>query len=201
MKLILNRAQPDTRTKRGEAIRSESRLQAVWTWSGVKRDSWEGGHRVPFLVRWPGKVKAGATTAQLTRLTDVMATVAAVIGAKLPDNAAEDSFNLLPALLDQATAPIRPYLLQQAFSGARTLSIRRGPWKYLDHPGSGGNRYETSPELKPFHIPDRAPAALYNLDTDPGETKNLLVERADIVKELKALLEQTKASGSSSPKP
>ncbi len=168
-------------------------------WRGMKRDNWEGGHRVPFLVRWPGKVKPGTTSMQLISLTDVMATIAAISGAKLPDNAAEDSFNLLPALLGESTAPIRPYLLTQAFRGAQTLSIRRGPWKYLDHPGSGGNRYESSPGLKPLHIPDPAPAALYNLDTDPGETKNLSSGRPEIVKELKALLEQSKASGRSRP--
>jgi arylsulfatase A-like enzyme len=169
-------------------------------WRGVKRDSWEGGHRVPFLVRWPGTVKPGTTSAQLTSLTDVMATVAAIIGAKLPDNAAEDSFNMLSALHGEDQAPIRPYLLQQAFGGARTLSIRRGPWKYLDHSGSGGNNYTNDPALRSFHIPDSAPAALYNLDTDPGETKNLYAERPDLVKELRALLEQSKTSGRSSPK-
>jgi arylsulfatase A-like enzyme len=170
-------------------------------WRGMKRDSWEGGHRVPFIVRWPGKVKPGTTSAQLASLTDVMATIAAIIGAKLPDNAAEDSFNLLPALLGEDRAPIRPYLLQQAFGGARTLSIRRGPWKYLDHAGSGGNNYERDPAMRPFHIPDSAPVALYNLDTDPGETKNLYAGRPDIVRDLKALLEQSKASGRSTPKP
>jgi arylsulfatase A len=169
-------------------------------WRGVKRDSWEGGHRVPFLVRWPARVKPGTTSAQLTSLTDVMATVASIIGAKLPDSAAEDSFSLLPALLGEDRAPIRPYLLTQAFSGARTLSIRRGPWKYLDHPGSGGNRYDNNPELKKFALPDAAPNApgqLYDLDTDPGETKNLHAERPDIVKELKTLLEHSKANGHS----
>jgi arylsulfatase A len=169
-------------------------------WRGVKRDQWEGGHRVPFIVRWPGKVKPGTTSAQLTSLTDVMATVAAIIGADLPKDAAEDSFNMLPALLGQERGPIRPYLLQQAFGGARTLSIRRGHWKYLDHPGSGGNRYENNPELKPFIVPDTAPGApgqLYNLEADPGETRNLYFERPEIVKELKALLEQSKASGRS----
>jgi arylsulfatase A len=169
-------------------------------WRGMKRDSWEGGHRVPFLVRWPARVKPGTTSAQLTSLTDVMATVASIIGAKLPDSAAEDSFNLLPALLGQDRAPIRPYLLTQAFSGARTLSIRRGPWKYLDHPGSGGNRYDNNPELKKFALPDAAPNApgqLYNLETDLGETKNLYFDRPDIVKELKALLEHSKANGHS----
>jgi arylsulfatase A len=171
-------------------------------WRGMKRDQWEGGHRVPFIVRWPGQVKPGTTSAQLTSLTDVMATVATIIGADLPKDAAEDSFNLLPALLGQDRSPIRPYLLQQAFGGARTLSVRRGHWKYLDHPGSGGNRYENNPELKPFILPDTArgaPGQLYNLEADPGETKNLYFERPEIVKELKALLDQSKTSGRSRP--
>lgn len=169
-------------------------------WRGVKRDSWEGGHRVPFLVRWPAKVKADTTSAQLTSLTDVVATVAAIIGTKLPDDAAEDSFNMLPAWLREDKAPIRPYLLQQAFGGMRTLSIRRGEWKFLDHTGSGGNRYENDPGLKPFHRPDTAPDALvqlYNLAKDPGETKNLAFEHPEIVTELKALLEQSRTAGRS----
>ncbi|HNQ90269.1 MAG TPA: sulfatase-like hydrolase/transferase [Verrucomicrobiota bacterium] len=171
-------------------------------WRGMKRDQWEGGHRVPFLVRWPGHVKPGTTSAQLTSLTDVMATVAAIIGADLPEDAAEDSFNLLPALLGQDSGPIRPYLLEQAFGGSRTLGIRRGDWKYLDHPGSGGNRYDQNPELKPFMLPDTAPGApgqLYNLETDPGETRNLYFDQPQIVKELKARLDQSKASGRSRP--
>ena len=171
-------------------------------WRGVKRDSFEGGHRVPFIVRWPGKVKAGTTNAQLTSLTDVMATVAAVIGTQLPDDAAEDSFNMLPAWLDENHGPIRPYLLQQAFSGQRTLSIRRGDWKYLDHTGSGGNRYETDPGLKPYYLstgPDGL-NQLYNLATDPGETKNLILEHPEIAAELKTLLQQSKATGRSRPR-
>jgi arylsulfatase A-like enzyme len=185
-------------------MRADHAHDGARPWRGMKRDSWEGGHRVPFLVRWPGKVKPGATSAQLTCLTDVMATVAAITGANLPDNAAEDSFNLLPALLGEDNATIRPYLLTQAFGGARTLSIRRGAWKYLDHPGSGGNRYENNAELQPFILPDTAPNApgqLYNLETDPGETKNLYAARSEIAKELKTLLDQSKASGRSRPSP
>jgi len=171
-------------------------------WRGMKRDQWEGGHRIPFIVRWPGYVKPGTTCSQIISLTDIMATVAAIIGAKLPADAAEDSFDMLPALLGKESVPVRPYLITQAFGGVKTLSIRRGNWKYLDHPGSGGNRYENNPELKPFIIPENAPGApaqLYNLETDHGETKNLYYERQDIVKELKALLEQSKASGRSRP--
>jgi arylsulfatase A-like enzyme len=170
-------------------------------WRGMKRDQWEGGHRVPFLVRWPGVVKPGTTSPQLTSLTDVMATVAAIIGADLPEDAAEDSFSMLPALHGKDSGSIRPFLLEQAFGGARTLAIRRGCWKYLDHPGSGGNRYDVdSLELKPFILPDAAPGApgqLYNLEADPGETRNLYFEQPQIVKELKDLLEQAKASGRS----
>ncbi|MBM4156112.1 MAG: arylsulfatase [Lentisphaerae bacterium] len=171
-------------------------------WRGMKRDGWEGGHRVPLLVRWPGRVKPGTTSAQPASLTDVMATVAGIVGADLPDDSAEDSFTMLPALLGQDRGPIRPYLLQQSFAGARYLSIRRGPWKYLDHAGSGGNNYEKNPGLRPFILPDTAPGApgqLYNVETDPGETRNLYHERPEIVRELKALLDRAKASGRSRP--
>ncbi len=170
-------------------------------WRGVKRDSWEGGHRVPFIIRWPGKVKPGTASAQLTSLTDVLATVAALTGAELPLDAAEDSFNMLPAWLGEDKAPIRSYLLEQAFAGQRTLSIRRGHWKYLDHRGSGGNNYDKG-ELKSFALPDTAPDApgqLYNLETDPGETTNLYFKNPEIVKELKTLLDSSKAAGRSAP--
>jgi arylsulfatase A-like enzyme len=170
-------------------------------WRGVKRDAWEGGHRLPFIVRWPGRVKPGTTSAELTSLTDVMATVAAATGAELPRDAAEDSFSLLPALEGRTAAPVRPYLLTQAFGGARTLSIRRGNWKYIDHPGSGGNDYAKG-EMRAYALPETAPGApgqLYDLAADPGETANLYFGRPDIVGELKALLEQSKRDGRSTP--
>jgi arylsulfatase A len=181
-------------------MRADQAHDGARPWRGVKRDDWEGGHRVPFVVRWPGRVKPNTTSAQLTSLTDVMATVAEVIHVKLPDTAAEDSFSMLSAWRGDVSASIRPYMLQQAFGGVRTLSIRRGPWKYLDHQGSGGNRYENDPGLKPFILPDTAPGALgqlYNLDSDPGETKNLAGEQPELVRELKALLDESKVTGRS----
>jgi len=181
-------------------MRADHSHDGARPWRGVKRDNWEGGHRVPFIARWPGKISANTSNSQLTSLTDVMATIAAIVGTELPRDAAEDSFNMLPALLDAKHAPIRPYLLTQAFSGQRTLAIRRGNWKYIDHTGSGGNRYENDPGLKPFILPEAAPDApgqLYNLATDPGETTNLSIKQPEIVKELKTLLEDSKASGRS----
>jgi len=182
-------------------MRADYHHDGARPWRGMKRDDWDGGHRVPFIAHWPGKIKPGSTSPQLTSLTDVMATIAAIVGTKLPDDAAEDSFNMLPVLLGQDSAPVRPYLLQQAAGGKHYLSIRRGNWKYLNHRGSGGNKY-TSPELKVYALPDTAPDApgqLYNLETDPGETKNLYFEQPKITQELKDLLEQANASGRSRP--
>lgn len=182
-------------------MRTDHAHDGAKPWRGVKRDAWEGGHRVPFIVRWPARVKAGTTSDQLACLTDVMATIAAITGAELPHDAAEDSFNLLPALEGRATAPIRPYLLTQAFNGARTLTLRRGNWKYIAHRGSGGNNYDKG-ELKPFALPEtdpEAPAQLYDLATDSGETTNFYSKQPEIVKELQALLEQSKTTGRSRP--
>jgi len=172
-------------------------------WRGMKRDQWEGGHRVPFIARWPGKIPPGRTTHQLTSFTDVMATLAALVDAELPENAAEDSHNMLPVLTgDQEEGnPVRAYLIQQS-SQKGCLSIRRGPWKYLNHPGSGGNQYERSEILEGYIIPEEAPDApgqLYNLDEDPGETKNLYYKEPEIVAELKEKLEAFAASGRSAP--
>jgi arylsulfatase A-like enzyme len=169
-------------------------------WRGVKRDQWEGGHRVPFIARWPARIKPSSTSNQPLCLTDVMATCAAITGAVLPPDAAEDSFNMLPALLGEDDGkPIRPYLLHQTMN--LSLAIRRGPWKYLDHRGSGGNAYDRGP-LQRYTLQDTAPNApgqLYNLAKDPGETTNLYFDQPELVKELKTLLEETKARGRSRP--
>jgi arylsulfatase A-like enzyme len=183
-------------------MRTDHQHDGARPWRGVKRDNWEGGHRVPFIVRWPGKVRAGSTSDQITSLTDVMATIAAIVDTTLPDNAAEDSYNMLPALLAQDQEPIRHYVLQQGFGGDRYLAIRRGKWKYLAHKGSGGNRYESHRLLQKYRLPDTAPDApgqLYDLAADPGETNNLYFDHPKIVAELKSLLKESIASGRSVP--
>lgn len=167
-------------------------------WRGIKRDNWEGGHRVPLLARWPARIKPGTRTAQTVCLTDMMATCAAIVGAPLPDNAAEDSFNMLPVLLGTDEGkPIRDFTLHQTISLA--LAIREGKWKYLDHKGSGGNRYD-KPALASFTLAEKAPDApgqLYDLEKDPGETDNLYFKHPDVVTRLKAKLDRAKTSGRS----
>lgn len=183
-------------------MRQDHHHDGARPWRGVKRDNWEGGHRVPFIVRWPGKIRPASNSAQLTSLCDIFATAAELVGAKVPDNQAEDSFSLLPVFAGQDSGPIRPFLLQQGFSGSRDLAIRRGNWKYLAHKGSGGNNYETNPELKLYALPDTEPMAsgqLYDLEMDPGETTNLTLKKPEIVAEMVSLLKQSIASGRSRP--
>jgi arylsulfatase A len=165
---------------------------------GVKRDQWEGGHRVPFIARWPGHIIPGRESVQTICQTDVMHTCASIVEFELPDDAAEDSFDLLAVLRSEDDGhPVRPFTLHQTIN--LSLAIRRGPWKYLDHKGSGGNSY-TNRELSEYALPETAPDApgqLYNLEHDPGETTNLYFKRPEIVRELKELLEDTKRSGRS----
>lgn len=171
-------------------------------WRGVKRDGWEGGHRVPFIARWPGRIPAGQVSSQMTNTTDIFATLASAVGYELPDEAAVDSFDMLPEMLgtQHESQPIRPHLLTQSFRGE--FQIRQGDWKYLDHMGSGGNGYDKG-LLAAYALPELAPKAtgqLYNLKTDPGETTNLFFTEEAKRKELQQLLEKLKTSGRSAPR-
>lgn len=169
-------------------------------WRGMKRDGWEGGHRVPFIVRWPSRIPKQQVSDQMTNTTDIFATLASVVGYELPNNAATDSFDLLPAMIgtQEPGESIRPHLLTQSFRGE--FQIRQGNWKYLDHQGSGGNGYKGVLEkyILPENEPD-APGQLYNLADDPGETTNLYFKEADKRKQLQTLLEQLKKTGRSAP--
>ena len=184
------------------AMRRDHQHDGARPWRGMKRDQWEGGHRVPFIARWPNKITAGTTSDQTVCLTDVMATCAAIVEAELPRDAAEDSFNILPALLGTAgDKPIREFTLHQTISLA--LSIRSGDWKYLDHQGSGGNRYDNE-RLRQYVLKDTAPDApgqLYNLADDPGETRNLYFIERSIANNLKQQLDATVRDGRSAPPP
>lgn len=161
---------------------------------GHKADIFDGGHRIPFLVRWPARIKAGATSDQLVCLTDLMATCAEVVGVKLPDNAGEDSVSLLPALLGQADRPLREAVVHHSINGS--FSIRQGRWKLELCPDSGGWSVPRpgSPAARKL-----APVQLYDLTSDPGETTNVQAQHPDVVQRLTGLLEKYAADGRSTP--
>ncbi len=161
---------------------------------GQKSDIWEGGHRVPLIARWPGKIKPGTTTRELACLTDLLATAAEITGARLPGNAGEDSYSLLPALLgSKLDKPIREAVVHH--SGAGHFAIRRGEWKLHTARGSGGftKPRDYAPKL------GEPEGELFNLAKDPTESDNLYLRYPEIVKSMTGLLEKYKQQGHSRP--
>jgi arylsulfatase A-like enzyme len=198
--LVLFHADNGAETRHVVWMREDHNHDAVGGWRGMKRDGWEGGHRVPFIARWPSKTPPQQVTAQMMNTTDIFATLASAAGTVLPDEVAVDSFDLLPAMLGKQAEgkPIRPHLLTQSFQGQ--FQIRQGNWKYLDHKGSGGNKYEG--DLAKYILPEQepdAPGQLYDLTKDPGETTNLYFKEEAKRKELQALLRKLKEDGRSAP--
>lgn len=151
---------------------------------GTKADIWEGGHRVPLIVRWPGKTPAGTVSRQLVELTDLLATCAAIVGAELPQGAGPDSRNILPALLAAEPAePVREFAVHHSSQGV--FAIRQGPWKLIPHRGSGG--FTNPRNLDPGAV-GGPPGQLYHLESDPSETRNVYADHPDVVERLSRLL-------------
>jgi arylsulfatase A-like enzyme len=156
---------------------------------GYKADIWDGGHRVPFIARWPGVTKPGSTSAQLICHTDLMATCADILAAKLPDDAGEDSFSILPLLKGKDHA-VREAVVHHSIQGM--FALRETKHKLIFCPGSGGWSEPGD---------DPSPAQLYDMKADPGELKNLRETHPDEVTRLTQLMEKIIADGRSTPGP
>jgi arylsulfatase A len=154
---------------------------------GAKADAWEGGHRVPFIVRWPGVVEADSVCHHLVHQADLIRTFADLLGATLPDDAAEDSVSLLP-LLRGGNAPVREHAVSASVQGVP--AVRLGAWKYIPAAGSGGwgKGGDQSQAVQ-----------LYDLDADIGETRNMASDRPDKLAEMQATLEKLIIDGRSTP--
>lgn len=169
---------------------------------GQKAEIYEGGHRVPFIARWPAKIPAGTTCEEVVCLTDLLATFAELLGEPLPHNAGEDSYSILPALCGEKLGqPIREATVHHSVDG--TFAIRQGPWKLILGPGSG-----RSPDVVVNRFNERIPkppgpgeprGQLYNLAKDPAEQDNVYNEHPQIVDALSALLERYRQQGYSRP--
>jgi arylsulfatase A len=163
---------------------------------GHKADIFEGGHRVPFLVRWPGVVAPGRRSDQLIGLTDLMANCAEILGQRLPDAAGEDSVSILPALRGQDRHPLREAVVHHSINGS--FAIRQGDWKLALCPDSGG---WSDPRPGSKDADGLPPVQLYNLASDPGERHNVQDRHPDVVARLTRLLERYVAEGRSTPGP
>jgi len=161
---------------------------------GHKADIYEGGHRVPFILSWPDKVEGGRQSDEIICTTDLMATVADLLNYNLPDNAAEDSYSFLPVLKgNDYKSPIREATVHHSIDGR--FAIRKGDWKLILWPGSGGWSYPRDNEISK-NMPG---FQLYNLKNDPSEEKNLFIDNPAKVNELKELLAKYIEKGRSTP--
>jgi arylsulfatase A len=166
---------------------------------GIKRDIYEGGHRVPFVIRWPGVVKAGGVSAALISQIDLMATFAALTGYELPRTSAEDSHDFLPYLRDPSVKPPRTTMVHNTLKNA--YAIRHGDWLLVDAK-TGNARPVPAAWMKKHDTPpdDGLPVELYDLAKDPGQRKNLADAHPEKVVELQALLKKTREQGHSAPR-
>jgi arylsulfatase A-like enzyme len=161
---------------------------------GYKADIFDGGHHIPFLVRWPAKVKPGTTCDQVICLADLMATCADIVGAKLPAGAGEDSVSLLPALLDRAKGPLHEAVVHHSANGS--FAIRQGKWKLELCADSGG---WSSPRPGTKEAVGLPPIQLYDMAGNVGETNNLHEKHPEVVASLMRVLERYVAQGRSTP--
>lgn len=176
-----------------EAIKAGLRINGPLR--GGKHDVWDGGFRVPFIARWPGRIPAGSTSDQMIGVVDVFATLAAVAGEPPLDRAttAPDSVNVWPAFTGAPAQPLRQDLLFQSASGV--YAIRSGPWKWIEGVAA------LPPNSKAKTPPTKGPKAdqfrpqLINLRDDPAETTDVSAKNPEIVKELAVRLKQHRAQG------
>ncbi|MCX7006203.1 MAG: arylsulfatase [Kiritimatiellaeota bacterium] len=154
-------------------------------WHDGKGSPYEGGHRVPFIAHWPGRVAPGASSAHTLCLTDLLATAADILAVKLPDDAGEDSFSILPVLLDkQPAAPLRKVTFIQGDTADNAIAVRSGSWKLIETRNSRNHKVHR----------------LFDLAADPGETNDIAQGKSDIVKQLAADLDKARADGRTRPR-
>lgn len=165
---------------------------------GLKRDLWEGGHRIPFIVRYTGIVPAGVVSNELICQTDLMATIAAFIDISLPENAGEDSFNMVRVFKGEPLQKnVRDYIIHHSPDGS--LAIRKDNWVLIEAPSGDVSKEPEWIKQKFSYKSDTTPMVLYDLSSDMKESKNLFDDYPEKVNELRILLEKSRMEGRSAP--
>jgi len=177
-----------------ELLKKNTNLQNHWR--GMKADGFEGGHRVPFIVRWPKHIRANTSSNQIISLVDIMATCAAVAGETLPDTSAEDSVSLLPVITGVSEKsikrPLHNAVICHSISGV--FVVRKGKWKLQYSAGSGGWSQPSDNAALKKGLPDWQ---LIDLSKDPKETHNVIHQHPEVVKELTSILKNAVETGRS----
>ena len=166
-----------------------------YIYRGHKADAFEGGHRVPFIAKWPAKIQAGTSRDQTICLTDMMATSAEITGYSLKDNEGEDSYSLLGLFdAEKQVDKFREATVHHSINGS--FAIRQGEWKLIMAKGSGGWSFPKPGDPAEAELPD---VQLYNLKYDPAESQNVFAANPDKVASMKALLIKYIKEGRSTP--
>jgi arylsulfatase A-like enzyme len=168
---------------------------------GVKRDLWEGGHRVPFIAHWPARIEPGRVSDETVSGVDVAATLASLMDLPIPERAAGDSVDFSPVLLDEDyESPLREALIYQACD--RTLAIRQGDWVLIQSKTGDRNAKNGEPawlKEQEGYTPHDQPGELFNLKEDPQQKHNVYAENLPVVGKLSILLGRYIAEGRSVP--
>jgi arylsulfatase A-like enzyme len=170
------------------AVKGANGHKSEGDYRGYKANIWDGGHRIPFIVRWPGKVQPGSTSSEVISLTDLFATFSGLVSAKLDNGSGEDSYDVLPAFFGQRV-PNSDTRVRIFHSGGGFFAVQRGNWKLIEGTkGSGAGKQVSTGG------PESQPGQLYNIAEDPYETNDLWDKHPEIVRELIVLLENGKSA-------
>lgn len=179
------------------------RLQAFGHWSsgmlrGVKRDLWEGGHRVPFIARWPGHIPAGSVSDETISQVDVAATLAALVGVSLRSGDAIDSYDIGPVWrAERYDRPLREATVQNTYPNA--FALRQGPWVFIDAESGQHSKSPAWFAVDRGYAEESTPGLLYNLAEDPAQVRNLYGAHPERVARMKSLLDHYRAGAPCAP--
>lgn len=179
---------------KGEELESEYGHFPSAQYRGSKSDIWEGGHRIPFFAKWPAEIIPNTINNELISLNNLMATCADITDSEIPVNAGEDSFSILPLLMEQTNSYNQDAVVHHSINGK--FSIRKGKWKLEFCPGSGGWTNPKDGKAREQGLPE---IQLYDLEKDPEEKNNVYEEHLDLVEKLKTELEGIVTNGRSTP--
>lgn len=161
---------------------------------GLKRDVWEGGHHVPLLIKWPGKVEAGSVSDEVISQVDIMATLTSIVGIELPENVAPDSYDFRPVLMGESyQSPLREATVHNTYESV--WAIRKGDWLYIDSPTGGHREMPASFKALRGYADFDTEGLLFNMKNDPEQRVNLYVEYPEMVTEMVDVLLRAKAGG------
>lgn len=191
--IVIYTADNGTSPKAGFGFMQERGHFPSLIYRGLKGTLWEGGHRVPFLVRWPAVVEAGARSDQTICTTDLFATCADLLGLEISDNAGEDSYSFLPALRGEQIFEAEGRMIVH-HSDAGVFAVRRGKWKLMFDENGGSRR--RNPKDQPVF--NSSQFLLFDMQNDPEESTNLYAEHPEVIESLKKQLAETIQQGRSS---